>query len=144
MKNPSLFLFLIILTAFACTSNTRSSDSNEVLSEAFRYHDQSLDLREEIMDMEKQLKENNTDYSRLKEELKIWDKDIIEVPGYEHSHDDEHQRRYHVHNPMKSMSDDEHIEYQKMMYAEIQQLHEQFLRLLAPDVMEDSDALDQI
>jgi hypothetical protein len=31
-----------------------------------------------------------------------------------------------------------------MMYAEIQQLHEQFLRLLAPDVMEDSDALDQI
>jgi polyribonucleotide nucleotidyltransferase len=135
MKNALFLTIVVLISGFGCNSKSNESIS-DALVEANQVHQDALDLREEIMDFEKQLKENEVDYAGVKENLKIWDKDIIEVPGFEHSHDDEHQRRYHVHNAMKPMSDNEHLEYQKMMFAEIQQIHEQLQRLLAQEVME--------
>ena len=138
MKNALFLTIVVLISGFGC--NSKSNDSiSDALVEANQVHQNALDLREEIMDFEKQLKESAVDYAGVKENLKIWDKDIIEVPGFEHSHDDAHQRRYHVHNPMKPMSDSEHLEYQKMMYTEIQMIHEQLQRLLAPEVMEDDE-----
>ena len=84
--------------------------------------------------------EEEIDYSLLKDALKTWDKDIIEVPGFEHSHDDEHQRKYHVHNPSKPFSDVEHLEYQKMMHEEIVGIHEKMNRLLSKEIMETSES----
>jgi hypothetical protein len=75
------------------------------------------------------------DYRELNVALKTWDKDIIEVPGMGHSHDDEHQRKYHVHNPPKQFSDEEHLHYQKMMYEEILDIHQRMTRKLTPEVM---------
>jgi hypothetical protein len=139
MKNLLFLCSILCLSIIACNSKSSGNGTpNETLTEANQIHQSSLDLREEIMDLEKQLKESQVDYSAVKENLKIWDKDIIEVPGFEHSHDDAHQRKYHVHNAMKPLADSEHLAYQKMMYTEIQQIHEQLQRLLAPDVMEGS------
>jgi len=105
------------------------------LIEANEFHQKSLDIREELMEIEKQLKDAGIDYSALKDELKTWDKDIIEVPGFEHSHDDEHERKYHVHNALKPFQDNEHRDYQKVMYEEIVQIQEQMKILLGADVM---------
>lgn len=133
-----LFNTIIIIFSISMLIACSSSNSKEItpeLIEANEYHQKSLDIREELMEIEKQLKDAEIDYSALKDELKIWDKDIIEVPGFEHSHDDEHQRKYHVHNPLKPFSDEEHLSYQKMMYEEILQIHEQMKMSLNADVM---------
>jgi hypothetical protein len=134
----SLFLVLSISFLISCSSN-KSKEITTELIEANEYHQKSLDIREELMEVEKQLKAAEIDYSELKDELKIWDKDIIEVPGFEHSHDDEHQRDYHVHNLMKPFNDEEHLNYQKMMFEEISNLAEQIKRKLADEVMQNQE-----
>lgn len=138
MKNFIIPFALISSFVFSCSSG--KSDKKEItpeLIEANEYHQRSLDIREELMQVEKQLKAADIDYTSLKDELKIWDKDIIEVPGFEHSHDDEHQRDYHVHNAMKPFNDKEHLDYQKMMYEEIVNLSEQMKRKLAANLMQE-------
>ncbi|MFD2036170.1 hypothetical protein ACFSKL_15310 [Belliella marina] len=142
-STSTLFIFVAVL--FAC--NTKSSKEHhhaevedENLIEANKIHQASLDIREELLEVEKQLKEANIDYTELKDELKIWDKDIIEVPGFEHSHDDEHQRKYHVHNPMKEFSNEEHKAYQEVMHSEIVDLSDRLKRRLVPEVMEESNS----
>jgi hypothetical protein len=141
MKNLYHLLLFSLVASFAlsCSGKKEVEGDPKIFEEANGYLQKSLDLREEITGFEKQLKESGTDYSELKEELKTWDKDIIEVPGFEHSHDDEHQREYHVHNPMKPFKDTEHLDYQKVMHAEIAQLHEKFKRLTLPEVMEENN-----
>lgn len=141
MKNLfHLILFGLVLSfSFSCSGKKEVEGDPKIYAEANDYLQKSLDLREEITGIEKQLKESNVDYSDLKEELKIWDRDIIEVPGFEHSHDDEHQRDYHVHNPMKPFKDSEHLDYQKVMHAEMVQLHEKFKLLTLPKSMEENE-----
>lgn len=138
MKNLFHFVLFgfVISLAVSCSGKKEIEGDPKIYEEANAYLQKSLDLREEITGFEKQLKDSGIDYSTLKEELKTWDKDIIEVPGHEHSHDDEHHRDYHIHNPMKPFKDSEHLDYQKVMHAEIAQLHEQFKRMTLPEVME--------
>lgn len=137
-KYSHLLIFgFVIFMAISCSGKKEVEGDPKIYAEANDYLQKSLDLREEISGFEKQIKESNIDYTDLKEELKIWDKDIIEVPGFEHSHDDEHGREYHVHNPMKPFKDSEHLDYQKVMHAEIAQLHEKFKILTVPKVMEE-------
>jgi DNA gyrase/topoisomerase IV subunit A len=140
MKRSLKYSFYLLISAvmIACSGNKHEHrEITAELEEANKIHQSSLDLREEIMEIEKSLRDSETDYSSLKEELKTWDKDIIEVPGFEHSHDDEHQRKYHVHNPGKPFSDVEHLEYQKIMNEEIRAIHEKMTLLLTPKVMEE-------
>ncbi|ERM82587.1 hypothetical protein P872_04550 [Rhodonellum psychrophilum GCM71 = DSM 17998] len=125
--------FLILFQLVSC--GTKNQEPSEILKEANVFHQKSLDLREEIMGIEKQLQNEGLDYTNLKEELKIWDKDIIEVVGYEHSDANGYHRKYHIHNPPKPLSEEEQLAYQKMMYEEILAIHEKFARLMAPEVM---------
>lgn len=100
------------------------------------------------MELEKTLKEYGVEYDEIKDLLKVWDKDIIEVPGYEHSHDDEHERKYHVHNPMKEFSDEEHLEYQKVMHQEIVEINAKIQEILLEESTkteeEDRNLLDEV
>jgi hypothetical protein len=143
--------FIVLLAAgilASCNQEKKIEGDPKIYAEANEYHQKSLDLREEILDFEKQVKDAGIDYTELKDQLKTWDKDIIEVPGYEHSHDDheghEHgesheghkERKYHVHNPSKPFSDAEHLDYQKVLHEEIVLIHGKFKRLLSPEVME--------
>jgi hypothetical protein len=140
MKRSLLYSFFLLINTFLVSCSGHKHEHREItpeLKEANTIHQSSLDLREEILELEKSLRDSGIDYANLKEELKIWDKDIIEVPGFEHSHDDEHQRKYHVHNPGKPFSDAEHLEYQKVMHDEIIAIHEQMKVLLVPKVMEE-------
>lgn len=130
------FLFAFIL--FSC-NNKSSHEHEEVTDEnlvlANEILQNSLDIREELLEVEKQLKEASIDYTEVKEKLKIWDKDISEVPGFEHSHDDEVQRNYHVHNPMKKFSPEEHKLFQQVMHDEIIEISSNMKSLLSPEVM---------
>lgn len=134
------YSFLSVVILFSC--NGKSSHEHEEITDvnlisAHETLENSLDVREELMEVEKQLKEANFDYSELKEELKTWDKDISEVPGFEHSHDDEVQRKYHIHNPMKEFSPEEHKLFQQVMHDEIIEISSRMKRLLAPEVMDE-------
>lgn len=131
------FLFAVIL--FSCdgkSSHEHEEVTDENLITAHETLEKSLDIREELMEVEKQLKDSKIDYTELKEELKIWDKDISEVPGFEHSHDDEVQRKYHIHNPMKEFSAEEHKLFQEVMHGEILEISSRMKRLQAPEVMD--------
>ncbi|GHB28340.1 hypothetical protein [Mongoliitalea lutea] len=134
-----VFFIIIFTLTIACSSEKNEGDNSEIYTEANVYHQSSLDAREEIMEIEKLLKEREIDFSELKEELKIWDKEIIEVPGFEHSHDDEFQRKYHVHNRMKPFSAEEHLEYQKVMNAEIKTLLDSFKLLTVEKIMDEDE-----
>ena len=138
MEKLFKYSFFLLISAVMISCSGHKHEHREItpeLEEANKIHQNSLDLREEIMDFEKNLRASGIEYAELKDDLKIWDKDIIEVPGFEHSHDDEHQRKYHVHNPGKPFSDAEHLEYQKVMHEELAGIHEQIKVLLAPKVM---------
>lgn len=141
---PFLLLTASALFTYCSGNKHEHREITAELKEANEIHQKSLDIREEIMDLEKSLRDAEIDYSEIKEELKIWDKDIIEVPGFEHSHDHDHEhegehRKYHVHNPMKPFSDAEHLEYQKIMYQEIQEISEKMKLLLVPKVMDETE-----
>lgn len=140
MYKLSNFLLIIfsVSVLISCSSNS-SREITPELTEAHEYHQRSLDIREELMEIEKQLKAAEIDYSALKDELKTWDKDIIEVPGFEHSHDDAHQRDYHVHNAMKPFEDEEHLNYQKVMYEEIADIQLRMKRMLAEEIMTEEE-----
>jgi hypothetical protein len=140
MKRSLLYSFFLLISTVFVSCSGHKHEHREItpeLEEANTIHQSSLDLREEIIELEKSLRDSGIDYAELKEELKIWDKDIFEVPGFEHSHDEEHQRKYHVHNPSKPFSDAEHLEYQKVMHEEIVAIYEQMNVLLVPKVMEE-------
>jgi TolA-binding protein len=144
----TIVLLLTLGTIASCGKGDKIEGNPEIFAEANEYHQKSLDLREEILDLEKQVKDSGIDYSELKDQLKTWDKDIIEVPGFEHSHDEheshqhgeshegQKERRYHVHNPSKPFSDAEHLDYQKVLHEEMVNIHDKFKRLLSPEVME--------
>ncbi|PRY90433.1 hypothetical protein [Mongoliibacter ruber] len=138
----------LFLSVISCSEKKDQEGDPALYAEANEIHQSSLDLREEIMELEKTLKENDIEISEIKDLLKVWDKDIIEVPGYEHSHDDEHQRKYHVHNPMKTFSDEEHLEYQKVMHQEIMdirnKIHEILLEKSNKSDEEDRDLLEEV
>jgi len=149
MKNTTRISVLFVLSLFYFQCSGHKHEEREItqeLEEANAIHQKSLDIREELMELEKALKEAEIEYTEVKDLLKIWDKDIIEVPGFEHSHDhdddhgDDHgayERKYHVHNPMKPFSDPEHLEYQKVMHDEILEIQERMRVLLAEKVMDD-------
>lgn len=118
------------LSVVSCSQQKDQDGDPAIYAEANEIHQSSLDIREEILELEKTLKENGIENDDIKDLLKAWDKDIIEVPGHEHSHDDEHQRDYHVHNPMKPFSDAEHLEYQKIMYEEIVEIKNKIHEIL--------------
>lgn len=135
MKLFTPLLFILVLS-FACNSGTKEREGDpEIYAEANEVHQRSLDLREEITTIENELKAKQVDYSQEKEQLKTWDKDIIEVPGHEHSDEDGHQRSYHVHNSMKDFSDVEHLEYQRVMHNEIVGIHSAMQRKSVPEIM---------
>jgi DNA-binding transcriptional MerR regulator len=135
----SLLTGFIALSVVSCSQQKEQEGDPAIYAEANEIHQSSLDIREELMEMEKTLKESGIKHDEIKELLKAWDKDIIEVPGYEHSHDDEHQRKYHVHNPMKPFNDEEHLEYQKIMHQEIVDIREKINEILAEKVNEEED-----
>ena len=127
---------------FHCSEKKDGTEISPELEEANVFHQKSLDIREELIDVEKALREAEIDYTEAKDLLKVWDKDIIEVPGFEHSHEEgEYKRRYHVHNRMKPFSHVEHLEYQKVMYDEILEIQKMMLVLLAPKVMETEEEI---
>ncbi|AFL85474.1 hypothetical protein Belba_2944 [Belliella baltica DSM 15883] len=130
------FLFAVIL--FSCdgkSSHEHEEVTDENLISAHEILEKSLDIREELLEVEKQLKDASIDYIELKEALKTWDKDISEVPGFDHSHDDEIQRKYHIHNTMKEFSPEEHKLFQEVMFSEIEEISIRMKRLMAPEVM---------
>lgn len=131
----SILSAVILFSCNGKSSHKHEEVTDENLISAQEILEKSLDIREELMEVEKQLKEANIDYMELKEELKTWDKDISEVPGFEHSHDDEVQRKYHIHNPMKEFSSEEHKLFQEVMHNEILEISSRMKRLLAPEVM---------
>ncbi len=134
MVSKNLCFSILISLACSCSSSPKDDQpESEELVKANEFHQTALDLREELIDVEVKLQEAGITYSDLKEELKIWDKDIIEVPGMEHSHLKENHRRYHVHNPPQQFTDDEHLEYQKMMYNEISEIHHKMVSKLSPE-----------
>ncbi|WP_194775751.1 hypothetical protein [Pararhodonellum marinum] len=122
----ALWLIFLIGISLGCGRNT-DQGQNPLLIEANQIHQKSLDIREEILPIEEELKNLPQTNEKIWEALRIWDKDIIEVPGFEHSHGDEnndhgdhsHHRKYHVHNPLKPMEPEQHLQYQIMMYEEI-------------------------
>ncbi|WP_193782430.1 hypothetical protein [Nitritalea halalkaliphila] len=126
----SLVLGMVVFL-FSCGGGEKEEGGDpEVYAKAFQIFEQSLDIREEMMEMEKEMKKREIDFSSMKDELKIWDREIIEVPGYEHDHDGSYDRKYHVHNPMKPFSDEEHLAFQETMYIEIQKIYDGYATLL--------------
>lgn len=143
MSNIIKYFFLFAVILFSC--NSKSSHNHEEITDknlisAHEILENSLDLREELLEVEMQLKEAEIEYSVLKEELKSWDKDISEVPGFEHSHDDEIQRKYHIHNLIKEYSPEEHRIFQELMNEELLLISSQMKRLLAPELMDQQDS----
>jgi len=132
------YSFLSAIILFSCnnkSSHEHQEVANENLISANEILQNSLDIREELLEVERQLKDANINFVEIKEKLKIWDKDISEVPGFEHSHDDEVQRKYHIHNPMKEFSSEEHKLFQQVMYDEIEEISSNMKRLLSPELM---------
>jgi hypothetical protein len=137
------YSILSVFILFSCngkSSHEHEEITDENLISANVILQNSLDIREELLEVEKQLKDANIDYVEIKEELKIWDKDISEVPGFEHSHDDEVQRKYHIHNPMKVFSPEEHELFQQAMHDEILEISSKMKRLLSPEIMDQEGA----
>lgn len=120
-----IFMLMTSLLLFvACSGN---SESNKDMQEAFRVHQEAVKTRQITGDqMEKLLLGSDSlfeatyknELSSIKDSLKAWDEQLVEVPGFEEEHD--HSGHDHHSHETTELSPKQHLEVQQHLLLEIQ------------------------
>ena len=117
----------IAVCALAFMLGCRPDQDKKTLDRAFAIHQEAMVVAEEI---EQQLKAYtgqattapNPDSVRVWiAELEEWEKNVVEVPGYEHEHH-HHDGEHHHHGPAPDVSAGEMLDIQREMKTRIEAL----------------------
>lgn len=121
-----VLLLGIITIVVACDEKKKP---NEDLQQAFRLHKKAVKIRQMADDQLDQLKANKDslfikaykkDLEAIVSSLEVWDKQLIEVPGFEH----DHAGHDHHHHEQQELTPKQHLEAQQHLLKEIQGIAE--------------------
>jgi len=127
MKKISLLAGLIAINMLCCCTNQK--EKSQDLIEANKLHLESIAMHErveaELSAWKNKANEHNdleTKLDSLHNLVKLWEEGVVEVPGFEHAHNDgEH---HHEHKPAPQMTDESMLEYQRNAKEAIQELYQ--------------------
>ncbi|MGD1959105.1 MAG: hypothetical protein ACFB2Y_09625 [Fulvivirga sp.] len=115
---------LLLLVMMAC-SHDKKPDGN--LQQAFKIHEDAVSLRNQIVDKLEKLNaiEDSLFVATYKESLdsisgaiEAWGEQLVEVPGFEESHD--HDGHDHNHEEQPELTSEQHLQVQRHLFQEIQ------------------------
>ncbi|MGH1366923.1 MAG: hypothetical protein ACRBF0_25415 [Calditrichia bacterium] len=101
---------LIFFFLLGCTG---SSKPDPLMEEAFRIHQQSMQIVKEIKEILKKLPAGDDSVLKIESRLMSWNENLIEVPGFEHDHNHEHH--HHKHGSQIELSPENMLAVQKVL-----------------------------
>ena len=123
MKTIQSLLILSIFTMLeSCSGN---SEKSELMIKANQLHLESVEIHENLEKKLSLMLAKEKDPSRLKTVdslrnlIELWETSLVEVPGFEHSHE---HGAHHEHKPAPAMTDESMLEYQKKGKEAIQEI----------------------
>ena len=117
---------LLLLAIIMACSHDKKPDEN--LQQAFKIHEDAVGLRNQIADKLENLNsiEDSLFVAAYKKNLdsingalETWDEQLVEVPGFEESHDHEGHDHHH-HDEQSDMTSEQHLQVQQHLFQEIQ------------------------
>lgn len=118
------FMVLLVTSMVACGDKKQHED----LQQAFKLHQDAINIREQIADQITKLVTNQdslfaatykTDLDAISLSLKTWDEQLVEVPGFEEEHDHSGHDHHHHHTETE-LTPGQHLELQQHLLQEIQ------------------------
>lgn len=119
MLNYNKYLWLVIFIFGSCTKPGQDPH----LQQAAALHLEALQIAEDLEDQLKQGAIPSDSAAVLQAAIEAWEKDLVEVPGYEHEHD--HAGHNHSHEPVQ-VTPEEMLQLQQAAKAQIEQLKKRF------------------
>lgn len=133
--NPFLLLIALALAAFACTKKNEKSpqliEANRLHLEAMKISQQLEQKLDSLSPLAKDGSSGKPQIDSLKNLIEVWEKHVIEVPGFahEHAHEHAHQHGAHEHKSAPPMTDESMLEYQRQSRQAIAELQEAIEKL---------------
>lgn len=109
---------------------------NTTLQHAFDIHQESIRIRHQVAEDLSELKAGNDSMfvetyadklDSLGRSVKSWDERLVEVPGFEESHD--HAGHAHHEQPEPELTPEQHLEVQQYMLQEIKDIAEKLRKI---------------
>ncbi|GAB3999829.1 hypothetical protein GCM10028807_51160 [Spirosoma daeguense] len=140
------YAILAVLSISLAACSGKSDADKVVLDEAARYHNEAIEVQEQLEPMIDQVdsvktllasksaveaKTTTKSLDSLKTAFEEWEENLVEVPGMEHEHHDhgkgEHKHHHHHHNnnDTKDMPADQMRDLQRELLANIKQIQQQ-------------------
>ena len=138
---PKFFITLlgILLLSLSCSDKKKN---DEDLNSAFQLHKEAIKVRQNVQDLITQLNSNQDSVFLEKNGASIkaidlalaeWDKQLIEVPGFDEEHDHSHHDHSghdhdhdhdHDHGHQPELTSKQHLEVQQQLLVNIKKLEE--------------------
>ena len=122
MKAPLLYITL----AFLLISNSSCSNKakkDPLLQEAFKIHTEYLKIAEESQKALNKMPRNNSDRQKLQTQLSAWGENIIEVPGFPHTHSKIFEHHHH-HGDQIELSSEDMLSVQKELMDSVKVINQ--------------------
>lgn len=125
----STALLMAVLMTLSCSPGHEKSPE---LIEANRLHLEAMKISEDLeqkLDSLLPLAKDDVEKSRidsLKNLIEVWEENVIEVPGFAHSHD--HAHGAHEHKVAPPMTDGSMLDYQRQSKEAILELQQAILK----------------
>jgi hypothetical protein len=120
--------FAVIVTVISCTKPDRAE---LILSEAALIHHAAVELGEQLetrLDSLEQLDATSVDSLKsIHQSLKIWEGDLIEVPGHESHEHSAHE--HHVHEKSPDLTPEQMLEVQQLLLERVQKIEMRLINL---------------
>lgn len=118
MPNYNKYLWLAIFS-LGCSKSGQDTH----LQHAAALHQEALQIAEDLEDQLKQTSIPSDSAAVLQAAIEAWEKDLVEVPGFEHTHD--HAGHQHSHEPVQ-VTPEQMLHLQQEAKDRIEQLKKRF------------------
>lgn len=129
--NPFLLLIALALATFTCSKKNEKSpqliEANRLHLEAMKISQQLEQKLDSLSPLAKDGSSGKPQIDSLKNLIEVWEKHVIEVPGFAHEHAHEHGA--HEHKTAPPMTDESMLEYQRQSRQAIAELQEAIEKL---------------
>jgi len=123
----------IVLLSLLITSCHREREKSAELIEANRLHLEAMKIASELeMKLEKLTTESRPPATKVRVDslhklIQLWERNVVEVPGFPHTH--EHSHEAHEHRSVPPMTDESMLDYQQKSWEAIKELQSEAAQL---------------
>ena len=121
-------LYKLVFILFIVHSGCGPSKIDPKLQEAFEIHKQSLNIAKKTEAILSKIPSDDGNRLKLELELKEWNENLIEIPGFEHHHHSENCKHHH-HRTQLELSPDHMLAIQNELQDSVNSIFQRVLKL---------------